>query len=86
MSFSSCDTVNSGEDKWYPQHCLLKKYPGEPENNWIYDQPVFSTLLLVSPIASRTRTSFSHCLLMQTPSEPSEALMYLSFMSTLSME
>lgn len=35
---------------------------------WIYDQSVFSTLFLVFSIA--TKTSFFHCLLIQTPSEP----------------
>lgn len=82
MSFSSCDTVNSGGDNWYPQHCQLKKHPGETENNWIYDQSVFSTLFLVSPIASRTHASYADILRTYTPG----TLISLSFMSTLSLE
>lgn len=53
MSFSSCVAANSGRDNWYPQHSRLRKHPGQPENNWIYDQSVFSSLFLVPPTASR---------------------------------
>lgn len=60
ISFSSCDAVNSRRDNWYPQHCQLRKHPGQPENNLIYDQSVFSTLFLISPTASRSPSLCRH--------------------------
>lgn len=82
MSSSSRDTVNSRGDNWYPQHCQLKKHPGEPENKSIYGQSVFSTLFLVSPIASRTHPPYADALRTYTPG----TYIYLPFMHTLSME
>lgn len=65
-----------------PTALSAEEDPGEPENNWIYDQSVFSILFLVSPIASRTRPPYADTFRTYTP----ETFTHLSFMYSLSLE